>query len=105
MANIPDDVRTSVEEFVRQLNANNLRILQAYIFGSYAKGRQTEWSDIDLALVSDKFEGNFYYDRRKLSPFVVKINADIETHPFRPEDFTKDNSLVEEIIETGIRIV
>ncbi|MDZ7289571.1 MAG: nucleotidyltransferase domain-containing protein [candidate division KSB1 bacterium] len=87
------------------MNANNLPIRQAYIFGSYATGQQTEWSDIDLALVSDRFEGNFFYDRCKLSPYVIKIDTDIETHPFRPEDFTKDNPFVEEIIETGIRIV
>ena len=104
MATLPDDIRASVKEFIRQLNANNLAILQAYIFGSYAKGQQTEWSDIDLALVSDQFEGNFYYDRCKLSPYVIKINTNIETHPFRPEDFIKDNPFVEEIIETGIRI-
>jgi predicted nucleotidyltransferase len=104
MATLPDKVRTSVEEFIRQLNANNLPIRQAYIFGSYAKGQQTEWSDIDLALVSDQFEGNFFYDRCKLSPYVIKIDTDIETHPFRPEDFTKDNPFVEEIIETGIQI-
>src|SRR5574341_420952 len=105
MATLPHKVRASAEEFVRQLNANNLLILQAFVFGSYAKGQQSEWSDIDLALISDQFEGDMFNDRRKLSPFGIKIDTDIETHPFRPEDFTPDNPFVEEILETGIRIV
>ncbi|NUM74750.1 nucleotidyltransferase domain-containing protein [candidate division KSB1 bacterium] len=105
MAALPNSVRAKVEELIRLLNTNDLKILQAYVFGSYARGRQTEWSDIDLALVSDRFEGNFFNDRCKLSPFVIKIDTGIETHPFSPRDFTKDNPFVEEIIETGIRIV
>lgn len=99
------ETRLNLSEEQRQFLDTIAALLQAYIFGSYAKGRQTEWSDIDLALVSDRFEGNFFYDRCKLSPYVIKINTDIETHPFRPEDFTKENPFVEEIIETGIQII
>jgi hypothetical protein len=72
VATLPDDVRATVTKFLRQLNANDIPMLQAYVvFGSYAKGRQTEWSDIDLALVSDKFEGNLYYDRCKIIPYSI----------------------------------
>jgi len=105
MVTLPDHVRASVNKLIQQLNANNLNIRQAYIFGSYAKGRQTKWSDIDVALVSDQFEGIRYYDYCKISPYVIKVDTSLEVHPFSPEDFTKDNPFVEEIIETGIRIV
>ncbi len=104
MVTLPNDVRENVAEFIRQLNANNITILQAYVFGSYAQGRQTEWSDIDLALVSDQFEGDFFNDRSKIIPFVIKMNKYIEAHPFAPTDFTADDPFVEEIIETGIKI-
>ncbi len=104
MVTLPDQIRASVSELIRQLNANGLPIRQAYIFGSYAKGLQTEWSDIDVALVSDKFEGDFFNDRRKVIPFVIKVETDIEAHPFHSDDFTSDNPFVEEIIATGLRI-
>lgn len=104
MVTLPNDVRENVAEFIRQLNANNIPILQAYVFGSYAQGRQTEWSDIDLALVSDQFEGDFFNDRSKIIPFVIKMNKYIEAHPFAPTDFTTEDPFVEEIIETGIKI-
>jgi predicted nucleotidyltransferase len=87
------------------LNTANLIIREAYVFGSYAQGRQNEWSDIDLALVSDQFEGNFFNDRSKLSSYVVRTDSDIETHPFRTEDFNAGNPFVEEILRTGVRIV
>ena len=105
MVTIPTSVRATIEEFIRQLNANNLQILRAYIFGSYAKGLQSKWSDIDVALVSDQFEGDMFNDRCRLSPYVVKIDTDIETHPFSTKDFSEDNPFVKEIIKTGIRIV
>jgi predicted nucleotidyltransferase len=105
MVALPVSVRTTAEEFIRQLNADRFAIRAAFIFGSYAKGQQSEWSDIDLALVSDQFEGYRFNDRCKLSPYVVRVSSDIETHPFRPEDFTEDNPFVKEIIKTGIRIV
>jgi len=105
MGTLPDNIKASVDELIRQLNANNFTIGKAYIFGSYAKGRQTEWSDIDVALVSDQFEGNRFYDHCKISPYLIRVDASLEVHPFSPENFTKDNPFVEEIIETGIQIV
>ncbi len=105
MAALPNHVRKSVEELIQQLNANHIRIQKAYIFGSYAKGKQTQWSDIDLALVSEEFEGNFYYDRQKIIPYLIKAKHYIEAHPFSPTDFTHDNPFVEEILETGMRVV
>jgi len=89
MVTLPNKVRASVDELIRQLNANNFNIGKAYIFGSYAKGRQTEWSDIDVALVSDQFEGNRFYDHCKISPYLIKVDTSLEVHPFSPEDFTK----------------
>ncbi len=104
MANLPDKARTSVDSLIQSLDAANLFIREAYVFGSYAQGRQTEWSDIDLALISDHFEGNFFNDRSTLSPYVVRIDTDIETHPFHSGDFTTDNPFVEEILRTGVRV-
>ncbi len=104
MATLPDQIKATVIELIRQLNANDLPISQAYIFGSYAKGLQTRWSDIDVALISDRFEGDFFNDRSKVIPYVVNIETDIEAHPFRPEDFGAGNPFVEEILRTGVRI-
>lgn len=105
MATIPNRIRSVVDELIKQLNDHNLTVAQAFLFGSYARGNHSEWSDIDVALVSDKFEGSPFHDHCKVSPFILKVDTRLEVHPFRPEDFTSDNPFVEEILETGVRIV
>ena len=95
----------SVRRLIKFLNINNIQISKAYVFGSYARKQYNEWSDIDLVLVSDKFEGIMFNDRCKVNPFVVKVDTRIEAHPFNPKDFTEDNPFVKEVIRTGIQIV
>lgn len=104
MATIPNRIRSIVDEFIKQLNEHNLTVDQAFVFGSYARGSQSEWSDIDVALISDKFEGIRFHDHCKVSPFILKVDTRLEAHPFRPEDFTLDNPFVEEIVATGVRV-
>ncbi|MBM2814154.1 MAG: nucleotidyltransferase [Ignavibacteria bacterium] len=105
MVEVPNNIIESIKRFAIEAEKNNINIQQAILFGSYAKGNNTEWSDIDVAVVSENFEGIRFYDNLKLSKPVVRTNIDIETHPFRPEDFTEDNPFVKEILEYGIRII
>lgn len=105
MAQIPDKIVETVKKYVREALIDNIRISQAVLFGSYAKGTNHEYSDIDVAVISDDFEGNSFYDSRKLSRAMQRTSIDIETHPYRPEDFTPDNPFVREILEHGVRIV
>lgn len=51
------------------------------------------------------FPRNFFNDRRKIIPFVIKMNQHIEAHVLVQTDFIADDPFVEEIIGTGIRIV
>ena len=39
-----------VRRYVEELRKRNIKIDQAYLFGSYVKGKPTKWSDIDVAL-------------------------------------------------------
>ena len=105
MAKVPDNIIDTIKKLVKEADRNNIHITQAILFGSYAQGTNHEFSDIDVALVSEDFEGTRFFDNLKLMKSVLKINSDIETHPYRPEDFTRDNPLVEEIMQYGIRIV
>jgi predicted nucleotidyltransferase len=82
----------------------DISVEQVYLFGSYAKGNVKEYSDIDLAIVSNDFQGIRFYDRKKLFKYLIKINTDIEIHTFKTEDFTTDDPFVAEIIKTGLRV-
>lgn len=42
---------------------NQIHVMKAILFGSYANGTFNEWSDIDLLIVSDSFKGNRFEGR------------------------------------------
>ena len=82
-----------------------MHIRKAVLFGSHATGLSNEWSDIDIALVSEAFEGLRIRDRNKIRKITIAISSDLSPLPFRPEDFTPENPFVREILETGINII
>ncbi len=93
------------KRYIEELEKNGIKINEAIIFGSHAKGVVHEGSDIDIALISDSFTGNRFDDRRKVVPFRRKIDSRIEPIPFRPEDFNEGSILAEEIKTTGKKIL
>jgi uncharacterized protein len=102
MVEIPTRIKEIISKYIRALNENNVNVDRAVLFGSYAKGNYSEWSDIDLAVVSKAFEGSWIKDRRKIRAITLSISSDIQVLPYRPEDFILDDPFVREIIETGV---
>ncbi|NIR52402.1 nucleotidyltransferase domain-containing protein [candidate division KSB1 bacterium] len=100
----PKSVLSTARRFIDTIRKQGIPVKTAYLFGSWVQGRAAEWSDIDLAIVSEKFEGVRFYDRRKLDRALLDVDTDIHVHPYRPEDFTGDNPFVREILRTGVRI-
>lgn len=105
MAAIPYEIKNIINRYFLLLNENKIEIKNAYLFGSYASGNFNELSDIDIALVSDYFEGVRIKDKDKIRHITLSVSSLIETLPFNPKDFSKDNPLVKEIIETGVKLV
>lgn len=105
MAQIPARIRAIVERYLIELKKNRFPIKRAVVFGSYAEGRADEWSDIDIALVSDAFEGDRFNDRGKIRRVTLSVSSDLSPLPFRPEDFVPEDPLVKEILEKGVNIM
>jgi predicted nucleotidyltransferase len=105
MAKISNEIIDKILKLVNEAKKDHINISKAILFGSYAKGTNNEWSDIDLAVISDDFEGIRYFDNIKLSNSRLNSDINIETHPFKPDDFTIDNAFVSEILKYGIQIV
>jgi len=103
MAEKKIDVIKIIKKLLNVLSENNIKISEAYLFGSYAHERNSEFSDIDLALVSNDFTGVRYLDIKKIGRIVRNIDYRIEIHPF--SEFDKGESMfLDEIIRTGIKI-
>ena len=105
MDKVPNKIKDIIERYFSQLRANNIPIENAYLFGSYAKGKNREWSDIDIAIISNSFEGNRIKDKDKIRRITLSISSSLEILPFNPSDFSLENPLAKEIMETGIRLV
>lgn len=101
---ISKNIREKAEEFIKELKKHKIRISNAFIYGSYAKGTARIDSDIDLALISPDFSGNRYLDSIKIIPLRRKIDNRIEPVTFRPEDFNEVDPLATEIKKYGIKL-
>ncbi len=64
MAQVPDKITKLIKQFLHELEINQIHINKAILFGSYANGTFHEWSDIDLALVSNSFKGGILFKFR-----------------------------------------
>ena len=105
MDKIPVNIIEIINRFLQKLEKSDIYVKVAILFGSYANGTYNEWSDIDLALVSDSFCGIRFYDWDKLRDAKLSVSYDLSPLPYRSEDFTPDNLFVKEILKTGIRII
>jgi predicted nucleotidyltransferase len=105
MVQIPAKVKNTIDRYLEALKQNDIPVKEAILFGSYARGNYQEWSDIDIAIVSDIFGGNLIDDKDKIRKITLSISSEIEVIPFSPNDFTLQNPFVKEILKTGIKLV
>lgn len=94
-----------VKRLINEVEQCQIKIVEAFLFGSFAKGNFNEWSDIDVALISDDFIGNRFIDLKNIASATIKTSIDIQPHTFRRSDFNVSNPLVEEILRSGIKVV
>jgi uncharacterized protein len=93
-----------VRRYIEELRRRDIKIAEAYLFGSYAKGTATEWSDIDLALLTKEFIGDSFDFKFLLMKIARDIDPDIEPHPYLITEFKKDNPMSAEVMKTGVRV-
>ena len=104
MAQVPVAIAPSVERFVAALRQQR-RLDAVYVYGSYARGKANDWSDIDVAVVSPDFSADRFQEQVKLLRLAAAIDDRIEPRPFRPEDFNETDPLASEIRRNGIRVL
>jgi predicted nucleotidyltransferase len=60
------DVLKVVTRFLEEVEGSGLRLASAYLYGSHAEGTACPDSDIDIALISGDFTGDWLEDHRKI---------------------------------------
>jgi predicted nucleotidyltransferase len=104
MVQIPADIKHIIDSYLYELNRHNIPIREAILFGSYAKGNYHEWSDIDIALISEIFSGDRIDDKDKIRKITLSVSSQIEVIPFSLRDFNLQNPLAKEILTTGMKL-
>ena len=96
----------TVKNYAKEVNKAGVNLRKVILFGSYAKGTQHEWSDIDVALVADDFTGVGILDTPRFSRINIQ-NPYIMIEPITyPTDyFQESDPFIEEIKKTGIEII
>ena len=105
MAYIPVEIENKITRYLNALRKNNIPVSKAYLFGSYARGTYSKWSDIDIALISDCFKGDRLEDKKMIRKITLQVGSDIEPVPFSPGDFNDKDPFAHEILSTGIQLV
>ncbi len=54
---VEESVINSAKNYLRLLTQRGIPVQYGVLFGSWAKGHPHEWSDIDLLVVSSRFDG------------------------------------------------
>jgi predicted nucleotidyltransferase len=105
MVKTTSDAIELIKKFRTVLEENAIPVRRAILFGSFANETNDEWSDIDVAFVSEAFSGNRYSDNQKVRHLKLQVDSSISLLPYRPEDFDPSDLFVSEIIKTGIVVV
>ncbi len=94
------NIDNEIHGFLAALNSNGFIVKKAILFGSMAKGNPHEHSDIDLAVWSDCFTDNYFFNVEKTASLKRQFK-NIELHPFSVCETADTNPFIEEICATG----
>lgn len=80
----------AIRKFKKALERKNIKVDKIILFGSYAKGTQRDGSDIDVAVISNDFQGRNYWERIDiLTDAIYEVFEPIEAVPFTPEEWER----------------
>ncbi len=96
------DLRKNIQQFIEELKTKGYHPSKVVLFGSYAKGRAHEYSDVDLAIWDEKFSGCAPFDVEKLLKDKVKLPSRFELHTYHTSETVDSNPFVGEILSHGI---
>ena len=96
----------TVRNYARDIETRGVHLRTVILYGSFAKGTQNEWSDIDVALVADEFTGFTFNDCKLYSGLGIrKPYIRIEEKTYSTDYFKQGDPFIEEIKKEGIVIL
>ncbi len=92
----------SVQKYLKYVIEQGIPVSYGVLFGSYAKNKAHKWSDIDVLVVSPRFdEDQTAEDHEKLWMFAARMNKLIEPIPVGEKQYKEDKTTL--ILEVARR--
>jgi len=99
------EIKKIISRYKKSLETLGISVSQIILYGSYAKNRAKEYSDIDVAVVSPDFKKLDLFERQELlSKAHHKFGEPIEPIGLTPEQLKGKKGFVREIAENGVVI-
>lgn len=100
-------ITTLIRRYVAALEAQGIPVERVILFGSQAAGRTDAWSDIDIAVISPKFDDFSLLERyEQLGLANRELQAPLDIVGFSPSQAAQcePESFLAEILKTGVDI-
>ena len=104
---VDQSIVTSVQSYLQALQEHGLAVRFGVVFGSHVTGNAHAWSDIDLLVVSPRFDGHWNrQDSDLLWRLAARADSRIEPIPCGERQWQEDDSsaIVEIARREGQRI-
>jgi predicted nucleotidyltransferase len=99
---VAKDIVVVVQNYLTAVAEKGVPVRYGVVFGSHAKGKVHEWSDIDLLVVSPLYDKRRTYKQAsKLWRIAAQTDSRIEPIPIGEKQYKEDDSSV--ILEVARR--
>lgn len=101
-----EKLKETIEYFTNQLLLGGLKISKIILFGSQASGTATNESDIDIAVVSEDFEGKNIFEKVKLlnkadAKTIKKFLVPLDVILLSENELNNESSIIAGYIRQG----
>ncbi len=95
-----------LRKYISVLNINGISVYKAILFGSYSTNTATDTSDIDVMIVSEKYDETDDEAAGKIWKLTRLVSTKIEPFLIGKNKFNSDeiSPLIQQIKEKGIEI-
>lgn len=99
---VDKNIVISVRNYLQAVRKTGVPVIYGVLFGSFARNQQHEWSDIDLLVVSPRYDRKWTHkDWAKLWRVAADTDVRIEPIPVGEKQYKEDDSSL--IIEIARR--
>lgn len=95
-----------LKKYISLINSDGIAVYKAFLFGSYSTNTATEASDIDVMIVSEKYDESDDEAVGKIWKLTRLVNTKIEPFLIGKNKFISDDNspLIEQIKTKGIEL-